>query len=201
MPRGICLLNTNTNNFIGLFNFSALPDLLLYSYIPVIFLFLLLYLFLDSKYHFIFKMILLSFCASIILDILSWILLSNATIYYLWFLFIPWNIVLTFLLFKFSNDLIGRTKHMKYVLLVVVVLLILSFTKFNTVGYDYTNCAGIFGQLWQVLYVIRFLLFCYIVFIALINRAQSKCFTILSTLSFSEFLELSTDIISDISGK
>lgn len=159
---GYCSLDES----FSLFSFQAAPSLLLYSYIPAIFIALILG-FLIYKHNktdqsakaFMFFSGFYSLW--VINAILQWIIIPNKALLFFWQLNgifeIGFYISTLYLLISFlSKEKLSR--KIKYLFIsLFVLILVLSPSILNIQSYDYDSCEGQLGIMWKIIYAFEFL--------------------------------------------
>jgi signal transduction histidine kinase len=147
--------------FLGLFDFSTAPRLLFYSYIPIALLSLFVGFFIYKKDNKSLKSKLLfamsGFFFLWVLNILvQWVGSYHTTLMFAWELTALFEVgfFLTSLrfayVFIYKKDLALWLKTFLAFLWVGVAILLP--TPYNILSYDVTNCEGVVGKLWDVIY-------------------------------------------------
>jgi signal transduction histidine kinase len=201
-------------NLLGLVDTSIAPRLLYYSYLPV----LVLALFVGFLVYFkdrkalqskLFLGINLSFSIWILLILLQWIGVHVQTVQLAWQLLAMFE-ALVFLcsiyfvyVFLFKKDVSFLTKQIFFVLLAALVVVIPS--KFNIAYFDFDNCEGAVGPLWNIIYGLEILTILGVVALGIKalkskNRVRSKKEVTLLTIGISAFLLLfsGTNILGEL---
>lgn len=148
--------------FLGFIDFSAAPNLLFYSYVPIAVLTLLVGFYIYKKDNNSLKSKLLFIMSSFfflwVLNILAqWIVAPHTGIMFAWQLTALFEVGLFlsafYLAYVFVNkkDLPVSVKGILVAIGVAVALLIP--TTLNVASYDIGNCEGVVGPLWNIIYV------------------------------------------------
>lgn len=194
-------------------SFNAAPDLLLYSYIPAVFIALVLSLlvFRQNKKDFIAKSFLLvsvSFSMWVFNIILQWIAVPNNLIFFGWqitaFLEALFYLSSLYFFLVFITHKKVNTSVKSLLISFLILVLILSPSIFNVSSYDYENCEGELGMLWTFLYAFEIFISILILVYGLIfahkksNILRKKEITLFS-IALSVFLGIFT--ASNLSGE
>jgi signal transduction histidine kinase len=187
------------------------PPLLLYSYIPAIIVALTLSIIIfkhnkqdNSAKSFLFFSIFYSLW--VINAVLQWILIPNYAIFFAWhlnaFFEISFYLSAVFLLISFVNK--GNIhSYLKYgSILLLLVIIGLTPTVLNISSYDYENCEGILGIIWNYIYIFEFLISLFIIIYGIfkasnINNKLRKKEILLFSIPLFFFITLFT--LSNIS--
>lgn len=153
-----------TPSLLGFFDLSIAPHLLFYSYIPIIFITLLLAIIvvIKDKFSLAGKLLLLigvSFAVFLFNEIVLWVTVPIAAVSFSWALapLLRIFILLSTLYFAYvfveQRDLTFQYKLLAFVF--SIPILVLLPTKYNVSGFDPDWCGGIDGPLWNYLYFLE----------------------------------------------
>lgn len=158
---GLSLCGTESPSFLWFFDLSTPPSLLYYAYIPTIIVSLLvaLYVFFKDKKSLRSKLLLsvsIFFALWVINILIQWVASYNAILLSAWQLTAILEIGIFISSFYFSRVFLsskditfGEKITMSIVALVVLAIIP---TSLNVSGYDFDNCEGINGPLWNIIY-------------------------------------------------
>ena len=179
-PNQVC--GAELPGFLGL-DFSTAPQLLFYSYIPII----LISLFIGVRVYFkergnlqgrLFFGLTIFFVLWVINIIFQWISSYHVVLMFAWQLTAFFEIGMYICAGYFSYVFLYKKDISYYgkVLLLTIFALISVFlpTKFNIVSYDVINCEGIIGNMWKIIYIIESSLIVWISYIGYLNFKTSK---------------------------
>lgn len=149
-------------NFLGLFDLSIAPELLFYSYLPIIFISLLLGLFVLFKDNFsllsrTFFSIAVLFSLFIFNELIQWLAVPAGVVYFSWSLGLLLNYLVLLATFYFvflfvqkrDLNLKGKIILSSFALPVIIFL----STKLNVIAFNMELCQAIPGILWNYLYI------------------------------------------------
>ncbi len=167
----------------SLISFSAAPSLLLYSYIPAIIIALTLSFVVfkhnkkdNSAKAFLFFSILYSLW--VINAIFQWILIPNNALFFAWHLNALFEVgfYLSALSLLISFVTKGKISSKVKIGFFVIFFLILVITPsiLNIKNYDYENCEGVLGTIWNVIYGFEFLVSAVILIYGIINSRKKE---------------------------
>ncbi len=174
MDLNLCL--DAVPSFLNFFDLSIAPVLLFYAYIPIFVLSVFFGLFILRRDHNsvlskYFLGITLSFAIWILLILFMWIGAYLETVHLAWQLLLLPEIsvflfsVLFVYVFLFKRDVSAPYKYFSALLLVVVAILLP--TRFNIDSFDLTNCEGVVGVIWPLVYVFELVFLIVIILIAI----------------------------------
>lgn len=160
----VCL--DSGEGWLGLLDFSLAPDLMFYSYFPIVFLVLFFAGYVHRNSRTIFSRLLLliaiTFSIWIFLEFLNWTAISVVLVSFTWqllFIIIPLIFLLSLLFFY--NFIFEKNLDLRKMLIVLLAFLPIIFllpSEFNFSTFDIYNCENVDGIGW--LYVYAFDLFC-----------------------------------------
>lgn len=177
------LLCSDTQNLEKILDFSIAPSFLLYAYMPILicsFLMGLYVLLKNSKdnlnrYFFGFT---LSYSLFLIFEIIHWVGTPVPLVQFAWemtillhFLII-YFILLFFYKISFNKDLNRFSSGL--IFLASLPIIIFLSTNLNIVAFDYENCEGINGILWNYIYVLQIILIAIILRLSILKVRVSK---------------------------
>ena len=149
-------------NFLGLFDLSIAPQLLFYSYLPIIFISLLLgfFVLLKDKFSLLSKsffLIAVLFSIFVLNELVQWLAVPAGVVYFSWSLALLLNYLVILATFYFVFIFVQKkdlTMKGKMVLssLVLPVIIFLP-TKLNVIAFDLDWCGAITGIMWDYLYL------------------------------------------------
>lgn len=153
--------NCNLNQGYAMFSFNSIPAILLYSYIPAVFIALALSLFIlknnkKERISAVFFIFAFFYSLWVLNTVLEWVLVSNQFIFFAWqieaFIEVGFYISTFYLLMLFvSKDKIAKSTHiLNFVFLTLIIFLIP--TVLNVKDFDYESCQGFVGNLWYLIY-------------------------------------------------
>ncbi len=207
---GNLICGEETPSFLGIFDFSVAPQLLFYSYIPIIIASILIgfYIYIEDKKSLQSESLLfvIMFFIFWILNILiQWVASYHTILMFAWQMTALFEIGLFLLTIYFAYCFLNKkdlpfTGKLTLWLLALFAISLLP-TKFNIFSYDLQNCEGVVGPLWNLIYVFEpavIVLLIYMGFSSLRRetnesvRSQIKIFTIglaffLTTFFLSNF--------------
>jgi signal transduction histidine kinase len=168
----ICL--DSVPGFLGYFDFSIAPPLLFYSYIPVVFLALLLgfFIFISSKDRLgarLFFLISILFSIWVSLAIITWIAVYSNTVQFSWDILsvIEILIYISFIYFTYvfvnKKDLRLRSK----ILLLIAIIPVLFNLFFQKESFNLLNCESVFNPIWYYIYTFEVVSIFIVIFICL----------------------------------
>jgi signal transduction histidine kinase len=177
------LLCSDTQNLEKILDFSIAPTFLLYAYVPILigsFLIGLYVLIKNSKdnlnrYFFGFT---LSYSLFLFFEIIHWVGIPVSLVHFSWqmsillhFLII-YFILLFFYKISFNKDLNPFNLGLSF--LASLPIIIFLSTSLNIVAFDYENCEGINGILWNYIYVLQIILMTIILRLSILKVRVSK---------------------------
>jgi signal transduction histidine kinase len=179
-PNQVC--GDELPGFLGL-DFSTAPQLLFYSYIPII----LISLFIGFWVYFKEKKTLqgksffgltIFFVLWVINIIFQWISSYHVVLMFAWQLTAFFELGMYMCAGYFSYVFLFK-KDISYfgkILLLTIFALVSVFlpTKFNIMSYDILNCEGVIGNIWKIIYIIESSLIVWISYIGYLNFKESK---------------------------
>ncbi len=169
--------------FLGFIDFSAAPNLLFYSYIPIAFLSLCIGFFIYRKDKRSLKSKLLFatsgfFFLWVINILLQWTAAYHTAVMFTWELtalfevgFFLSALYLAYV-FVFQKDLPRWGKIL--IISVWTTTALLLPTKYNIVSYDVLNCEGVVGKLWGVIYAFEAFVIGLIALVSIIAHHKEK---------------------------
>jgi signal transduction histidine kinase len=173
----------SVSNFLGFFNLSIAPPLLFYTYVPAIFLSLLLGLFVYYKdKRSLPSTLLLSICTFFTLWVLDivilWIGVYNSAIMFGWQMTpvfeVPLFVYTIYFAYVISDknhrDINPKLKFF-FMTLIALVFLILP-TQWNIPFYNLQNCEGVPGLWWNIQYLLEIIALFWVASI-FVNRYRS----------------------------
>lgn len=179
-PNQVC--GNELPGFLGL-DFSTAPQLLFYSYIPIILisLFIGIWVFLKERKSLqgkLFFSLTVFFALWVVNIIIQWVSSYHVVLMFAWQLtaffelgmYISAGYFSYVFLFKRDISYFGK------VLLLTIFALVCVFlpTKFNIASYDILNCEGVVGNMWKIIYIIESCLVVWISYIGYINYKTAK---------------------------
>ncbi len=156
------LLCQNENPTFWIFDFSVAPSLLYYSYIPIIFISLILGFFILKRDNFsllskLFFGITFFFSAWALNAIVQWIASYHSALMFAWqlnaFFELPIFIFAIYFVYVFANSRDLPFKWKSLLSLLFVSSCAALPTIFNIHSYDVYNCEGTIGHLWKAIYI------------------------------------------------
>lgn len=148
----------------GIFDLSLAPDLLFYSYVPIIFISLLIgsFVLIKNRFSLLSKALFLMtvlFSIFIANEIIQWIVIPAGIMHFAWtlslllhFLIVVTSLYFAYLFVKKRN--ISFRTNVLFALVSLPVIILLP-TKLSVIGFDIDWCGGINGPLWYYLYAIE----------------------------------------------
>lgn len=216
MSKLMCL--DATPSFLGVFDFSVAPNLLFYSYVPIVVFLLFLSIYIAREDNFSLKSKSLLFLAGsfflwVINIIIQWIAVEADIVYFAWQItvllevFIPISVIYLVYVFIDNKDVVFGLKFL-FALIISVVAILLP-TKFNMNGFDVVNCEGLVGPLTYYVYAFELLAIFWILIVGfkrrrlffkekIKNKEKLKELTLISASSVVFLLIFS---LSNISGE
>lgn len=203
----------STPYFLGLFDLSVAPQLLFYSYIPIIILTLFFgfYVYLKDNRSLRSRLLFylsLTFALLLLNEIVQWVGSPASVVQFGWQLvpFFRLSVYLLTILFVFV--FIEKKKISALVKILttipVVIVIILTPTTLNIRSFDLLNCEGVPGLLWNIVHLFEILLILSVLFLGikslLKNRADPKERKVVTYLTLGAVLFLSIFFIASIWG-
>lgn len=151
-----------TPGFLGIFDFSVAPNLLFYSYVPIVAFLLFLSIYIARKDNFSLKSKLLlclagSFFLWVANIIIQWTVVEADIVYFAWQItalleiLIPLSVVYLVYVFIDNKDIVFWLKCI-FALIILTVAVLLP-TNLNMYGFDIVYCEGLVGPLTYYVYV------------------------------------------------
>ncbi len=179
-PNQVC--GNELPGFLGL-DFSTAPQLLFYSYIPIILisLFIGFWVYFKEKRSLqgkLFFGLTIFFVLWVINIIFQWISSYHVVLMFAWQLTAFFELGMYICAGYFSYVFLFK-KDISYfgkILLLTIFALVSVFlpTKFNIMSYDILNCEGVIGNIWKIIYIIESSLIVWISYIGYLNFKASK---------------------------
>lgn len=175
------LCGTEIPKVLGLFDFSTAPKLLFYSYIPIAFLSLFIGFFIYKKDSHSLKSKLLfsmtGFFFLWVIDILvQWVASYHTTLMFAWELTALFEVGFFLSALYFAYVFVYKKDLPLWAKVIIIsswtATAILLPTAYNVASYDVTNCEGVVGKLWSVIYAIEPFIIALISFLSI--RAYRK---------------------------
>jgi signal transduction histidine kinase len=148
-------------DFVGIFDLSIAPAMLYYSYIPIVFISLLLGVFvlIQNRFSLISKilfLITLLFSIFIANELLQWVAVPAGIMYFAWALSLLLHFFIVLLTFYFVYLFINKndfsfSQKVLFMLVSLPAILLLP-TNLNVPAFDVDWCGAITGPLWYYLY-------------------------------------------------
>jgi signal transduction histidine kinase len=179
-PNQVC--GNELPGFLGL-DFSTAPQLLFYSYTPIILisLFIGIWVFLKERKSLqgkLFFSLTVFFALWVVNIIIQWVSSYHVVLMFAWQLTAFFELGMYISAGYFSYVFLFK-KDISYfgkVLLLTIFALVCVFlpTKFNIASYDILNCEGVVGNMWKIIYIIESCLVVWISYIGYINYKTAK---------------------------
>jgi len=172
----ICLDTENPNS---LFDFTLAPDLLYYSYIPILFTSLIFGLIIIRNrssgftlHHKIFFFLTLAFSLHISNELIQWTVVPASIMYFAWSLVPLYHTLIALLVLYFCYVYVFKkdAPRIYKILSAIVVVPIIVFlpTSLNINGFDIVNCDALNGVLWK--YVLTLKIFVIVILLGMVIK-------------------------------